>query len=156
MKIVCDTTSTEFIKASVNEKIMFDATSLNKISGVFEVGIEGDGILIAGYDLQGEKLTLVRVLMEHGEMPSSKGDSCNCKCASEILTQAGVAAKDNIQGCSWALDDNNTLGVLTVPGFYQIQRKPTPGIISNGTVTIRSISKEAVANIPSNLMFGNK
>ena len=157
MEMVCDTSKgAKFIKVNSSESIIFDATSLNETSDVFEVGNDGCGVLITGYDFHEESLSLLRVTMDKGSIPSVEGGKCNCKCASAMLTNVGIAVKDQVPGCTWELNKTNTLGVLTVPGFYQVQRKTTPGIISNGTVTIRTVSKEAIASIPGNLMFGSK
>lgn len=149
---------TKFLRIKESDTELFTETT--DCSEVFKVENDGSGILLTAFCLE-QPLFIEMVKVNIQKMPSGGADCCTCKVEGNAsLLPQGLTAAQCIQQLSggkrgsWAMGYAVNMGIIAVPGSYRLC--PTDACdLSNVSVCARLISPEGMANIPSELIFGN-
>ena len=151
---------TEFIKVGDTPVELLGALDLKACAPVFTVPNDGRGVLLQAFNLcTALKIRMVQTYVQG--MPNGGPDCQGCDDMKEMdILPTGVRLVETVDqidasnDCGmWGMSPGANMGILTVPGAYRICacEETDAGQFS---LIARTVSKEAMANIPTPLIFG--
>lgn len=151
---------TQFIALSENDSALFDGMNEGSCSEVFKVPNDGQGVMLTAFCLT-KPLYIEMVKVDIQDIPSGGPDCCTCQVEStsalkpQTLSNAECVTQltDGNRGV-WGMGYGVSMGVLTMPGSYRLCCDK-PCDLSGVVVCAKLISASSMANVPSQLIFGN-
>lgn len=154
------TGKTEFVKIGDAPIELMNKLSLNACAPVFTVPNNGEGIMLQAFDLC-TSLQIRMVQTDVQDMPSGLQGCCSCAITKVMdIMPTGVRNVESVDQLddmnaagTWGMTSGANIGILVVPGAYRICACEETDA-GEFTLVARRISKEAMANMPTPLIFG--